>query len=281
MIRGGHQHGRPLRQRRSRLVRGMRHPAPAPAVVRRQPGDKVAILVRARERNRGHAPVVVDLQRPGSGARPGQLQRAQLVIPSLSVRGERHAPLSHGQPVQVRPAQPRRLVVVDVERPLQPRARGRRRRGDDVPKVRTRRGAGVEREDVVPVRVFSLPRRDDERESRPRAKRESLHVHLRLAVAVVDLPDRDAAHLRGEAPVLELGVDDVARRRRPRGDWDGRVVGIFVVGRGRHRDGDNAVGDVHAVVGAGGAHEELALVGIFRAREREVGQAAAGAAGLP
>ena len=45
--------------------------------------------------------------------------------------------------------------------------------------------------------------------------------------------------------------------------------------------GDDAVGDVHAVVGAGGAHEELALVGIFRAREREVGQAAAGAAGLP
>mmetsp|Transcript_8194 Transcript_8194/g.36852 ORF Transcript_8194/g.36852 Transcript_8194/m.36852 type:complete len:222 (-) Transcript_8194:577-1242(-) len=199
------------------------------------------------------------------------------------MRRECHVPLRDAYAVQVRPSQSNRLVVVDVEGSLDRHARRRRRWRDAVPKVGSLGGSGVQGQDVMRARIFAFAHGDDERETRPGSEHESLHVHVDRAV--LDGADGHSAHLRGEATFFEFGEDHLAAGMRPRGDRHrgglagalpselhscGSISRFVSVGRRRHGDRDDAIGDVHAVVGARGTHEELALVGILRNHEREV-----------
>ena len=259
-VRRRDERQRSLRQPRPRLIRRVQHPPAAPRGVQREPDDVVAILVRAREGNGRHAPVVFDVEharRLPAGA--GATHRAQLVIPRFSMRRQRQPPLRDGRGVKKRSGEIRD-VVVDVEGAREFEASGGVRR-----RVHRRR-ARVNRQELMRLGVLRGVRREDEHEPRPRSERDAVDHHFHFAV--VDGSDGNGFHLRGVASVGELGDDDAAVGGRPRDD--GRTRGV---GRS-HREGADALGD-----GRGGdlfdifgvADEEFAVLAVLAGDdEREV-----------
>ena len=214
----------------------MKHASSRPRVIHRDADDEVlVVLVLPRERDRRHAPVVLDLEdaRTVRVAASRASNDAHLVVLRLAVTRQRYPPRVDRRRVQERPAQIVH-VVRHRERALQAVQRRRRRRRaaaavDDVA------GARVEAQEVMRARVRRQRSRRQERQPRPRPEREAVDRHLDRAVAaaVVDRPDLDATHLRGVPLVGQLREDDAGAAFGPRDD---RGVVVVVARRDRERD---------------------------------------------
>ena len=186
------------------------------------------------------------------------------------MRRERDAPRRDGARVQERPPERlERLVRARVEPAEELRAFERRRRRLH------RRGAEVEDEEAVDVRILRVARRQEERQTRPRPEPNPVDdLRPRLAaVLVLDRADGEGFHLRGVPSVGDDGDDQAALGGRPRDDG-----GASSVGRSHRRaphllrDRDRGRGRVDR---RRGADEELSGVDVFAGGDvREVPEGA-------